>query len=171
MNTLTRNDIKIQIKKVKATNIWIDPEFQKEQIENENLLHSKAESEIIVCETYILLNKETVLLTFHPKNEAEIETYLQEINKQIDFIENNNEKIQNSMYEAVLHIKNTYWLDAYEKPYTIDSIQTKAKEIKEVNFKDKNNYSIIYDDDNIFSGHNIEVSMQNNIILDISICG
>lgn len=171
MNVLTRNDIKIQIKKVKATNIWIDPEFQKEQIENGNLSHPKAGLEIIVCQAYILLNKDTVLLTFRPKNEAEIETYLQKINKQIDFIENNNEKIQNSMYEAVLHIKNTYWLDANEKPYTIDSIQTKAKKIKEVNSKDKNNYSIIYDDNNMFSGHDIEVSMQNNIILDISICG
>jgi hypothetical protein len=110
-------------------------------------------------------------LSFSPNDENEILKYINEINQYLNFIENNEDMIIAAMLKNIIVIKNKNWLKKNESPYTIETIKNKVGSIKEISFLGNGKYTIIFDDANIFLGHDIEVTMKKQKVGSIAIVG
>ncbi|TGL10272.1 DUF2262 domain-containing protein [Leptospira levettii] len=167
---LKTNDFIIEITEEKPISVWIDPRFQLE-IKNFKEKRKNTSFELIQCSSQIELNNIVSTISFCPDNVTEIPTFVKEINLKLNEYILNQKKYFDRIVDEILKLKNRSWLSSEEKKYTKKEILLKFGEIKEIHFNKDFSYSIFYNDNQIFLGHNIEVRIKKEKITEITFAG
>ncbi len=125
--------------------------------------------------TNILFNSEKVELSVRTETnkEEELSEILTDIEKEINYIQDNYVVIESGIKESnLIELKNDFWLDEDEEELTsedfINRITLVGIHIEVVNNK-IDNINLEYDDGEIFWGHRISVDIKDRKIISANI--
>ena len=150
--------------------VSIDPEFAKEH--NIDISKIKTGKQCLIDFTAtIKFDKNEVDVSYSDKNVTNKETFFKELNNTLNWIELNNNKINNSICDKLLPLKNEKWCFVDENKHTNESFIKKIGKLKSILFITGDNCKIYINDNGLFKSHDIEVEILKETIKDINIVG
>lgn len=122
--------------------------------------------------TNVFLFGNDVEIIFH-SGEIELSEndFIHEINKKLNWISENQKKINNDIIRKLLPLKNESWLGENESKISANDFLNRIKLASILFFGDLN-FELIYDDGNLFWKHHIIVDMnKDNKLINVDIQG
>lgn len=99
-----------------------------------------------------------VTISFDGDEVSNKEMFISIINNLLEWIELNKKEIESVIIDDLLELKNEIWLDENEKKYSKGRFIRKIKP-EEVYFYSDNSFKIFFNDNMLFAGHDITVSI------------
>lgn len=164
--SLTIDDFKLTEKKIEAISTWIDPDFLEEQKKLGNYKESTEKSNVLrTYSTNIQVNASITEISFNKDDIDDLESFVQSINKHLNWISNNIDKIKNHITSKLLKFKNKSWLHENETKFSSDEFFSKLDKIESIVFNSDKSFELYYNTKNLFWGHTIMAPISSKLKL------
>jgi hypothetical protein len=163
-------DFNYNEEEIRGKVVWVDPEFQKEQEALGNIVSENSLNNILKTWTKVVeIRGNNLQLGLELEDITDQEEYISKVNKTLEFIESNYEAVLLILATRIQELKNTYWLEDFEKEYKVEDLVGAIGPVISINFERDTQCIVCFDDNDLFLGHTIQMRVNECEIVEVTI--
>ncbi|QKJ29867.1 DUF2262 domain-containing protein [Mucilaginibacter mali] len=156
---LKLSDFYTQTQSAQVISVKVSPDFYELFPEAKAPAETGDKLELKTAAINIVFWGQTVEVSFNPNDIPDnSEAFITQINKQLNWLIKNPEAVNEVIIRDLLQLKNDNWLNEDETPLTKESF-LKSIRLTSIGFYEDTNFSLYYDDGDLFFGHTIIVEI------------